>query len=372
METLDQLITKFKEYKEELTKSLPFHDTVDGFMTGLKTLPKGSPERGKFITSHMNHGPFLNALNTHPQGKQMHAMLTGHLNSAANAGFKPGKTQVMAKSDEDIVDTLEKKLFGDKTPKLTGSDKIAAVAKQPIQAMNSKVVKPAAPPRLTGMDRIRAESQRPMEAMNAKVKKDEDDDVEKGMVGQMKGGGTNVLQHPNDMSRANAFQSAMSGSFQPKIVAPAAPAAKLTGMDRIKALSQQPIKKGELLKQMTSEKDHANAPFGKTVNNSYSPGANGGEGSMQMSRDEKISLSKNGQWNLAKSADACAKDEDMDKDEGLRNAISKLHSETKITNAMNQMRAAPKPVAAPIMKAERCEKCHAKPCECQTTGVLVD
>lgn len=76
------------------------HSTVEGFMQGLKNLPKGSPSRGKFITQHMNHGPFLDALSQHPQGKQIHSMLTQHLNSKANAGFKPGATVVTAKSEE--------------------------------------------------------------------------------------------------------------------------------------------------------------------------------------------------------------------------------------------------------------------------------
>lgn len=75
------------------------HSTVAGFMGGLKTLPKGSAERGKFITAHMNHGPFLSALKAHPQGANLHAQLTTHLNSKANAGFKPGATQVAAKSE---------------------------------------------------------------------------------------------------------------------------------------------------------------------------------------------------------------------------------------------------------------------------------
>lgn len=75
------------------------HSTVEGFMGGLKAIPKGSAERGKFITQHMNHGPFLTALQQHPQGKQVHAMLTQHLNGAQNAGFKAGATQVVAKSE---------------------------------------------------------------------------------------------------------------------------------------------------------------------------------------------------------------------------------------------------------------------------------
>ncbi len=87
-----------------LAKNLPLaqapalHNTVEGFMGGLKSLPKGSPARGKLITQHMNHAPFLTALNAHPQGKQVHAMLMTHLNSQANAGFKPGASVAMAKA----------------------------------------------------------------------------------------------------------------------------------------------------------------------------------------------------------------------------------------------------------------------------------
>lgn len=74
------------------------HATVEGFLTQLKGLPKVGPERGKLITSHMNHGPFLSALQTHPQGKQVHTMLTQFLNSKANAGIGVG-AHAMAKKD---------------------------------------------------------------------------------------------------------------------------------------------------------------------------------------------------------------------------------------------------------------------------------
>jgi hypothetical protein len=76
------------------------HNTVAGFMGGLKTLPKGSPERGKFITQHMNHAPFLSALKAHPQGAVMHQQLTAYLNSPTNAGFKPGAAVATAKNFE--------------------------------------------------------------------------------------------------------------------------------------------------------------------------------------------------------------------------------------------------------------------------------
>lgn len=194
-----------------------------------------------------------------------------------------------------------------KPAKLTGSDKIAAVSKQPIQSMVSDDKQRAATgapapikPKLTGLDRIKAESQRPIESMTSKIKKDEDEEkVKKSMAGDMKGGG-NSLTHPANMERANTFHAAMNGAFQPKAApagpmmpkaGPAAPAKKLTGMDRIKAMSQQPITKADLLKQSCSDK-----PFSKTVNGSYGAGAN--ESDMAMS--EKLSLDKGGQWSLKK------------------------------------------------------------------------
>jgi hypothetical protein len=73
-------------------------NTVEGFMVTLKKFPKGDPRRGKHITAHMHHAPFLNALSAHPQGKQIHAMLTQHLNSTANAGLGAGM-KVTAKSE---------------------------------------------------------------------------------------------------------------------------------------------------------------------------------------------------------------------------------------------------------------------------------
>ncbi len=89
------------EQKEEPTQKSEaplMHSTVEGFLGQLKSLPKVGPERGKLITSHMNHGPFLSALQTHPQGKQVHAMLTQFLNSKANAGVGVGAV-AMAKNE---------------------------------------------------------------------------------------------------------------------------------------------------------------------------------------------------------------------------------------------------------------------------------
>lgn len=103
MHTLDTLIAKFNEVKEELNKAAPLHDTVEGFVSGLKALPRDGAERGRFITSHMNHGPFLSALQQHPEGKQLHGKLTSYLNSPTNAGIKPGSTKTAVGSDTASV-----------------------------------------------------------------------------------------------------------------------------------------------------------------------------------------------------------------------------------------------------------------------------
>jgi hypothetical protein len=109
MKTLDALAAKFQEVKEELNKAAGLHDTLEGFMGALKATPKGSPERGKLITSHMNHAPFVAAVKAHPQGAQVSQMLNNHLNSKANAGFKPGMTSMIVKSDT-LDEDLDKAL----------------------------------------------------------------------------------------------------------------------------------------------------------------------------------------------------------------------------------------------------------------------
>jgi len=90
-----------------LCKSGPeLHGSVDGFMGGLKALPKEGPARGMFITRHMNHAPFLTALGSHPQGTQIKGMLNAHLNSRANAGFKGGTTKILAKTEKELANLL--------------------------------------------------------------------------------------------------------------------------------------------------------------------------------------------------------------------------------------------------------------------------
>lgn len=87
--------------KSELPVPAPLHGTVEGFMGALKALPKDGPHRGKLITQHMNHTPFLQALQTHPQGPQVHSTLTAFLNSKANAGIGVG-AKVMAKRSKNV------------------------------------------------------------------------------------------------------------------------------------------------------------------------------------------------------------------------------------------------------------------------------
>ena len=274
MNNLDLLISSFKEAKEELAKGdsvNPLTPTephpVETFLHGLKALPKGSPERGKFITQHMNHAPFISSLSNHPQGKQIHAMLTTHLNSAANAGPKAfGGAKVMVKSEqEDIVEQLEKAMIG-------GGSQTSA----------------------------------------------------------MRGGGSTQLQRPNDTSRADMFNAALNGEFQPKtapkpVAKPAGPVpTKLTGIDRIKAVAKQPFSKADLLKQSCGD-----VPFGKTVNTSSA--ALPQQTLSLLKGCEKLSLNKGGQWNLDKTA------------EDGRSGSEKL-----------------------------CPKCHAKKCQCNNEGILVD
>lgn len=308
MDKLDQLIAKFKEVKEELAKNAPLHSTVEGFMGGLKALPKGSPERGKFITAHMSHPGFISALNAHPQGKQLHGMLMGHLDSKANAGPKgpmkvsvggasvtspasPAPMMPVKKSVEDELEDFEKAYIS--------------------PYFKHGPSKPKAAPSIIAEDKTRAAAMGAPSNPEAPkhVAKDEDEKDEeevekalgsKSMTGRMLGGGATGLTNPNSMGRANMLHDALSGAYQPpapKPVAPApgAPAKKLTGLDRIRAEGAKPLMRSE-----TEEKDFKSKEFGKTINSSYAPQANG----MAMSRDEKLTLNKGGQWSLDKALPA--------------------------------------------------------------------
>lgn len=87
--------------KEVAPAAPALHNDLKGFLGGLKQLPEGSPARGKFITQHLNHAPIVSALQSTPQGKQLHAKLSNQfLNGRGNAGFKAGTTVATAKNDE--------------------------------------------------------------------------------------------------------------------------------------------------------------------------------------------------------------------------------------------------------------------------------
>lgn len=84
---------------------MALHNSLEGFMGELKALPKGSADRGRFITAHMSHPPFLAAVQKHPQGKQIHSQLMGFLNSPANAGPSGAKVTVkteLNKATDDV------------------------------------------------------------------------------------------------------------------------------------------------------------------------------------------------------------------------------------------------------------------------------
>lgn len=92
------------------------HSHAESFLNALKGIPRGTPDRGRFITQHMSHPPFIAALKAHPQGVQIHKMLMGFLNSTANAG--PGvPTKVMAKArppqevNQVLADQLQEQGF---------------------------------------------------------------------------------------------------------------------------------------------------------------------------------------------------------------------------------------------------------------------
>lgn len=93
----DAVVGKIQK-SDPLAPNPQLHSSAESFMAALKGIPKGSSERGKFITQHMSHAPFISALQAHPQGKQIHQMLMGFLNSTANAGPK-APMKVVAKNE---------------------------------------------------------------------------------------------------------------------------------------------------------------------------------------------------------------------------------------------------------------------------------
>ncbi len=81
------------------------HSTVEGFLGGLHARPKGHPDRMPFVSAHANHTPLANAFASHPDPKvqalwgPFSAAGTKWADSKANAGFRPGHTVAMAKSE---------------------------------------------------------------------------------------------------------------------------------------------------------------------------------------------------------------------------------------------------------------------------------
>lgn len=177
--------------------------------------------------------------------------------------FKEFKEELMAKNNE----MLEKKSTEIVKPRLTGLDRIKAESQKPIQSMDAKATKS---PRLTGLDRVRAESQKPIESMDAKVKKDEG--MDKGADLKAKEVGSHIA--------ADAYKGFLNKPQLPKPHKNSMPSPE------------------EHAARASMYEDFAPSPVRKNVNNSYADDPNSG---MAMSRSEKISLSKNGQWNLGKS-----------------------------------------------------------------------
>jgi len=134
---------KMRVHKAEIPAGT--HSTVEGFTQGLKALPKGSPARGKFITQHMNHPNFIAALQTHPQGAQIHKMLTAHLNSPANAG--PGRGVVTAKSESAVIfSTLQEKNVANPIDRQAALDRIKNLTAQIEDLRKREMAKALIPP----------------------------------------------------------------------------------------------------------------------------------------------------------------------------------------------------------------------------------
>lgn len=122
---------------DPLAPNPQLHSSAESFMAALKGIPKGSSERGKFITQHMSHAPFISALQAHPQGKQIHQMLMGFLNSTANAGPK-APMKVVAKNEIILSkqgNTMSEKTY---TPQ-EAVEILKKAAADKIKAMESKL-----------------------------------------------------------------------------------------------------------------------------------------------------------------------------------------------------------------------------------------
>lgn len=114
--TVGEAGTPFAPTSSVSTSAVPgskIHRDLNGFLGGLKSLPKDGPQRGKYITSHMGDAGFMGALQKHPQGPQLHKQLMGFLNSKSNAGPAGGKVTAIGASESVSrrMDFMERRII---------------------------------------------------------------------------------------------------------------------------------------------------------------------------------------------------------------------------------------------------------------------
>jgi hypothetical protein len=85
---------------EALAKSYvgPKYDTVESFMGGIKQQPTPAA-KGLYITAHLGHAPFLQALKTRPQGPTISKQLWTFVNGRANATVAGAGVKATAKTE---------------------------------------------------------------------------------------------------------------------------------------------------------------------------------------------------------------------------------------------------------------------------------
>lgn len=84
-------------------QAMVLHSDPNKFLAGLKALPQGSPERGKYLTAHAGHAPLKAAMMAHPALAPMWGKLTAHLDGRGNAGFRPGNTKIVVKTEAEVA-----------------------------------------------------------------------------------------------------------------------------------------------------------------------------------------------------------------------------------------------------------------------------
>jgi hypothetical protein len=137
------------------------HNSPEGFLGGLKAHPQGSPGRQQFIAQHINHAPLAQAFAAHPDPKvralwkPIVQMGMKYANSTANAGFKPGQTKTMVKTEarasaiellKGILELAKGTLIkfpGNPTPAVDQGAAAPVVGR--VGGVGAEVAKPAAP-----------------------------------------------------------------------------------------------------------------------------------------------------------------------------------------------------------------------------------